>query len=45
MTNAADADFYQLEELLDEAGRDALQRTREFMSKEVGPVFIRYWTR
>ena len=38
MTNAADADFYHLEQLLDGAGRDALQRTREFMTKEVGPV-------
>src|SRR2546421_10084965 len=45
MTNAADADFYQLEQLLDDAGRDALQRTREFMTKEVGPVINRYWTR
>ena len=26
-------------------GRDALQRTREFMTKEVGPVINRYWTR
>jgi glutaryl-CoA dehydrogenase len=45
MTNAADADFYHLEQLLDDAGRDALQRTREFMTKEVGPVINRYWTR
>jgi glutaryl-CoA dehydrogenase len=45
MTNAADADFYHLEQLLDDEGRDALQRTREFMTKEVGPVINRYWTR
>src|SRR5262250_681774 len=45
MTNAADADFYHLEQLLDDAGRDAVQRTREFMTKEVGPVINRYWTR
>ncbi|HWM96372.1 MAG TPA: acyl-CoA dehydrogenase family protein [Streptosporangiaceae bacterium] len=45
MTNTADADFYHLEQLLDDAGRDALQRTREFMTKEVGPVINRYWTR
>ena len=45
MTTDADADFYHLEQLLDEAGRDALHRTREFMTKEVGPVINRYWTR
>jgi glutaryl-CoA dehydrogenase len=45
MTNAADADFYALEQLLDDAGRDAVQRTREFMTKEVEPVINRYWTR
>ena len=45
MSNAADADFYHLEQLLDDDGRDALHRTREFMTKEVGPVINRYWTR
>jgi len=45
MTNAADADFYGLEQLLDDAGRDAVQRTREFMTKEIEPVINRYWTR
>jgi glutaryl-CoA dehydrogenase len=45
MTNAADADFYGLEHLLDDAGRDALERTREFMTKEIEPVINRYWTR
>jgi glutaryl-CoA dehydrogenase len=44
MTNA-DADFYGLEQLLDDAGRGALERTREFMTKEVEPVINRYWTR
>jgi glutaryl-CoA dehydrogenase len=45
MTNTADADFYGLEGLLDDAGRDALGRTREFMTKEIEPVINRYWTR
>jgi glutaryl-CoA dehydrogenase len=45
MTNAADADFYHLEQLLDDTGRDALMRTREFMTKEVAPVINHYWTR
>jgi glutaryl-CoA dehydrogenase len=44
MTNA-DADFYGLEGLLDDAGRDMLHRTRKFMTKEVEPVINRYWTR
>ena len=38
-------DFYGIEELLDDAGRDAVRRTREFMTKEVEPVINRYWTR
>jgi glutaryl-CoA dehydrogenase len=45
MTNAADGDFYGIELLLDDSGRDALQRTREFMTREVEPVINRYWTR
>jgi glutaryl-CoA dehydrogenase len=45
MANAADADFYGLEQLLDDTGRDALQRTREFMAKEIEPVINHYWTR
>ncbi|HEY2549266.1 MAG TPA: acyl-CoA dehydrogenase family protein [Streptosporangiaceae bacterium] len=45
MTNAADGDFYGVELLLDDAGQDALQRTREFMTREVAPVINRYWTR
>ena len=31
--------------MLDNAGRDAIQRTREFMTKEVEPVINHYWTR
>jgi len=38
-------DFYGIEELLPSAGRDAVQRTREFMAKEVEPVINRLWTR
>ena len=45
MGSAADADFYGLEQLLDDTGRDALQRTREFMAKEIEPVINDYWTR
>jgi glutaryl-CoA dehydrogenase len=45
MANAAQADFYGLEQLLDDAGRDALGRTREFMTKEIEPVINYYWTR
>lgn len=46
MTNPApDADFYGLEQLLDDAGRETIQRTREFMTKEIEPVINHYWTR
>jgi glutaryl-CoA dehydrogenase len=45
MTNAADADFYALEALLDDAGRAVLLRVRQFMEKSVQPVINRYWTR
>jgi glutaryl-CoA dehydrogenase len=41
----ADADFYALEQLLDEPGRQLLMRVREFMEKSVEPVINRYWTR
>src|SRR5579859_3640400 len=41
----ADADFYALEQLLDEPGRTLLARVRDFMEKEVEPVINRYWTR
>jgi glutaryl-CoA dehydrogenase len=45
MTSAPDSDFYSLELLLDPAGRQKLQRVREFMEKEIEPVINRYWTR
>ena len=46
MTNPApDADFYGLEQLLDDAGRETIRRTREFMTKEIEPVINRYWIR
>jgi glutaryl-CoA dehydrogenase len=38
-------DFYGVEELLSASGRDAVQRTREFMVKEIEPVINRLWTR
>ena len=41
----ADADFYAVEQVLDEPGRVQLARVREFMEKEVEPVINRYWTR
>jgi glutaryl-CoA dehydrogenase len=41
----ADADFYAVEQVLDEPGRALLARVREFMEKEVEPVINRYWTR
>jgi glutaryl-CoA dehydrogenase len=39
------SDFYGIEQLLTDAGRDAVQRTREYMTKEVEPVINRLWTR
>ena len=45
MTSAPESDFYSLELLLDPAGRQLLQRVREFMEKEIEPVINRYWTR
>jgi glutaryl-CoA dehydrogenase len=45
MANAADADFYALESLLEPGGRDLLTRVRAFMEKSVQPVINRYWTR
>jgi len=41
----ADGDFYALEQLLDDRGRDAVRRTRDFMTAQVEPVINRYWTR
>jgi glutaryl-CoA dehydrogenase len=45
MTTDGDGDFYEIEHLLDDAGRDTVQRTREFMTKEIEPVINRLWTR
>ncbi|HUA29829.1 MAG TPA: acyl-CoA dehydrogenase family protein [Streptosporangiaceae bacterium] len=45
MTGSPESDFYSLELLLDPAGRDRLQRVREFMEKQIEPVINRYWTR
>jgi glutaryl-CoA dehydrogenase len=42
---APDADFYALESLLDEAGRELLARVREFMEKSVQPIINDYWIR
>ena len=36
-------DFYGIEQLLDDSGRDAVRRTREFMTKDVAPVIGQYW--
>ncbi|HEX8006411.1 MAG TPA: acyl-CoA dehydrogenase family protein [Trebonia sp.] len=38
-------DFYGIEQLLTSSGRDAVQRTRDFMAKEIEPVINRLWTR
>jgi glutaryl-CoA dehydrogenase len=45
MAMAPDADFYALESLLDEAGRELLARVREFMEKSVQPIINDYWIR
>ena len=45
MTMAPDADFYALESLLDDRGREVLLRVREFMEKSVQPVINDYWIR
>jgi glutaryl-CoA dehydrogenase len=37
------ADFYGLEDMLDEQERGILRRVRTFMEKEVAPVINRYW--
>jgi glutaryl-CoA dehydrogenase len=41
----ADADFYAVEQVLDEPGRALLAQVRDFMEKEVEPIINRYWTR
>jgi len=38
-----DADFYSLEQLLDDEGRQLLGRVRQFMEKSVAPVINSYW--
>jgi glutaryl-CoA dehydrogenase len=45
MTMAPDADFYALESLLDDDGREVLLRVREFMEKSVQPIINEYWIR
>jgi glutaryl-CoA dehydrogenase len=45
MTKAPDADFYALESLLDEGGREVVLRVREFMEKSVQPIINDYWIR
>jgi glutaryl-CoA dehydrogenase len=45
MEPVLDADFYQLEDLLDDNGRTLLLRVRDFMEKSVAPVINHYWTR
>ena len=39
------SDFYGLEELLPDDGRELLNRTRDFMTAEVEPVINRFWVR
>jgi len=45
MEPVLDADFYQLEELLDDDGRQLVSRVRDFMEKSVAPVINHYWIR
>jgi glutaryl-CoA dehydrogenase len=45
MEPVLDADFYELEELLDPAGLQLVLRVREFMETSVAPVINHYWTR
>ena len=45
MEPVLDADFYQLEELLDDDGRQLVFRVRDFMEKSVAPVINHYWIR
>src|SRR2546430_12538761 len=44
-TAVTDADFYLIEQSLDDEGRQLLRRVREFMEKTVQPVINHYWTR
>jgi glutaryl-CoA dehydrogenase len=45
MDPVLDADFYALEDLLDDPGRQLMRRLRDFMEKSVAPVINQYWTR
>jgi glutaryl-CoA dehydrogenase len=45
MESFMSSDFYGIEQLLTDSGRDAVRRTREFLVKEVEPVINGYWTR
>src|SRR6266700_531316 len=44
-TAVTDADFYLIEQSIDDEGRALLRRIREFMEKKVQPVINYYWTR
>ncbi|HET9974122.1 MAG TPA: acyl-CoA dehydrogenase family protein, partial [Streptosporangiaceae bacterium] len=44
-TAVTNADFYLIEQSLDDEGRALLRRIREFMEKKVQPVINHYWTR
>jgi glutaryl-CoA dehydrogenase len=45
LDSVLDADFYSLEDLLDDRGRELVLRLRDFMEKSVAPVINQYWTR
>jgi len=45
MDQVVDADFYELEQLLDADGLAKVTAAREFMEKSVAPVINHYWTR
>ena len=45
MDQVVDADFYELEQLLDADGLAKVTAVREFMEKSVAPVINHYWTR
>jgi glutaryl-CoA dehydrogenase len=45
MDPAVDADFYALEQLLDEDEHRLILNVRDFMEKSVAPVINHYWTR
>jgi glutaryl-CoA dehydrogenase len=45
MDSVIDADFYELEQLLDDHDRQLVLRVRDFMEKSVAPVINHYWIR